>query len=130
MFAIKDNGEKGQVIWGGKMKKTVIIVKAEHKIIYITFMQLPVVWHSCDAHEWASAIPVWWEKLPVSGVTNQVAGFLGWTLEKPFVSEIIWGFWLPGGVLLPRGMPGSDSGGGHAHPSGACEGGAGEVPAI
>lgn len=31
------------------MKKAV--VKAEYKIIYMTLMQLPVVWHSCDAHE-------------------------------------------------------------------------------
>lgn len=33
MFVIKDNGEKGQVVWGGKMKKTVIAVKAERKNI-------------------------------------------------------------------------------------------------
>lgn len=78
----KTDGEKGQVIWGGKMDKNILVVKAEHKTIYITLTQLPMVWHSCDAHEWASAIPVWWEKSPVSGVTNQVAGCLGWTLEE------------------------------------------------
>lgn len=50
--------------------------------------------------------------------------------KKPLGLEIIRVFWLPGGVLLPGGMSGSDGGGGHAHPSGAGEGGAGKVPAV
>lgn len=50
--------------------------------------------------------------------------------EKPFGFEIICFILLPGGVLLPGGMSGSDGGGGHAHPSGAGEGGAGKVPAV
>lgn len=101
--------------WLEEGEWTKLIVEAEH------------IWNSCDAHEWANAIE---GRNSFSGVTNQVVGCLGWNVE-----EAIWlwsnmDFWLPGGVLLPSGVSGSDGGGSHAHPSGAGEGRAGKVPAV
>lgn len=37
---------------------------------------------------------------------------------------------LPGGVLLPSGVSGSDGGGGDAHQTGSRQGRAGEVSAV
>lgn len=112
------------------MKKTVIVVKAEVR---------PFTSHLCSSQWFGTHVmpmnePVLFQfdgrnplflELLTRWLVVQVELW-----KNPFVFEIIWGFWLPGGVLLPCGMSGSDSGGGHAHPSGACEGRAGEVPAI
>lgn len=108
MFIIKDKWREGSSDLRRKDEENCHCCESWNKTIYITLMQLPMVWHSCDdAHEWASAIPVWWEKSPVSGVTNQVAGCLGWTLEESIClwnnmgflasrrsSVTLWNVWL------------------------------------
>lgn len=42
----------------------------------------------------------------------------------------LWSAFPSGGVLLPCGVSGADGGGGDAHPAGARQSRAGEVPAV